>query len=398
MTTDVEQTTRARNAIAGILSGETPNGLDPNTLGPWADTYAALRDAQTQGGTDKARAIWAALAAANPGLAALLAGAEPKAPRYTLHTAAEALEPQPPIDWIIDGLFSAGSVALLVGDPGTAKTYSMLDAAVCVALGEPWLTYTTSPGPVLVLDEESGPRRIARRLGDCLRGHDGGPDTPVYYTTLERWNLRTGEDAQHLLGAIHETGARFVVVDALVDVMPGADENAVADVHPVFMALRSIAETTGAAIVVIHHTNKAGGYRGSSAMHGAVDLLLAVKKSGADVAFDVQKARDSELFAFAALGYWQDGRFWLVPVERQAERPVFAKAESYVLRYLGEHGTSNTTAITTHADTCSDSAARRAIYSLVSKGLAQRVDPGGQGSIARWELTDQGQEAVNAYL
>ena len=33
-------------------------------------------------------------------------------PRYQIHTASEALEDQPPIEWIISDLFSAGSVSL----------------------------------------------------------------------------------------------------------------------------------------------------------------------------------------------------------------------------------------------------------------------------------------------
>ena len=61
--------------------------------------------------------------------------------RFALHTAAEALLPQPPIDWIVETLISAGTVSLVYGDPGAKKTYSMLDLAVCVAMGIPWLGF-----------------------------------------------------------------------------------------------------------------------------------------------------------------------------------------------------------------------------------------------------------------
>jgi RecA-family ATPase len=69
-----------------------------------------------------------------------------------------------------------------------------------------------------------------------------------------------------------------VIVDALADVMPGRDENAVKDTAPIFLTLRKIAEETQCAIIVIHHSNKTGGYRGSSAIKGAIDLLLSVEK------------------------------------------------------------------------------------------------------------------------
>ena len=319
-------------------------------------------------------------------------------PRYELHVAAEALEPQPPVPWVISGLFAEGSVSLLVGDPGTAKTYSTLDAAVCVASGEPWLEFATVQGAVLVIDEESGPRRFARRLGDCMRGHRAGPETLVFYTTLARFDLRSGEDAMALSDAILQTDARLVVIDALVDVMPGGDEDRAQEVHPIFMRLREIAAERDAAIVVIHHNNKAGGYRGSSAMHGAVDNLITIKKRHSALDFECMKLRDAAPFKFGALGCWDADAFWLMPSEAQPDRPVFTKPEMYVLRYLSRHGECDTNAIMSHADTCTDASARRAIYALVDKGYARRTDAGGSGSLATWGLTDKGEEAAKANL
>jgi hypothetical protein len=389
---------QAQSAIRHVLGGEAPNGITPDDCGGWADVVRGLYDAHAAGGAGAVRRAFDAVQRLTPGLAVLVAGDGPKPPRYLLHTAVEALQPQPPVPWIIDGLLSAGSVALVVGAPGSAKTYSLLDAAVCVAQGAPWLTCATRQAPVLVVDEESGPRRMARRLGDVLRGHSAGPETPVFYTSLARFDLRKAGDLAALADAVDETGARLVIVDALVDTMPGGDENAVADVHPVFMALRGIAETTGAAIVVIHHTNKAGGYRGSSAMHGAVDVMILVKKEGDGLTFDMSKNRDGEPGRFAAVGYWEEGRFWLSPVTPSAEKRVYPVSERYVLRWLSEHGASTTPDIAQHADSCSERAATLAVYRLADRGLVHRVDGGSAGTVATYALTEAGQEAASANL
>ena len=388
----------ARTALRHLLDGGDPTGADLAGLGDYRPLYEALRDAHAASGTHGVRLAWSLLTRNDPALAALVSADATPAPRYQLHTAAEALQPQPPIDWVVGDLLTTGSVALVVGDPGSAKTYSLLDCAVCVAQGAPWLGMETTQAPVLVVDEESGPRRMARRLGDVLRGHGAGPDTPVWYTTLARFNLRTSDDAAELAAAVAETGARLVIIDALVDVMPGGDENAVSDVHPLFMALRSIADAVGAAVVVIHHTNKAGGYRGSSAMFGAVDVLVAVKKDQNDLTFDLQKSRDTEPRRWAALGYWTEGRFWLEEATPAAERVVFAKSERYVLRYLTEHGASTTADILGHVDNCSEQGARQAIYRLADRGLVHRADAGGLGTVATYDLTDAGKEAASANL
>ena len=107
---------------------------------------------------------------------------------------AEALSPQPPINWIVEPLFSAGSLVVPAGDPGSKKTYSLLDLDVCVATGKPWLRFQTKQCPVLIIDEESGERRLNRRLGDILRAHSAGPDTPLQYVTLAHFDLRKEGD------------------------------------------------------------------------------------------------------------------------------------------------------------------------------------------------------------
>jgi hypothetical protein len=84
--------------------------------------------------------------------------------------------------------------------------------------------------------------------------------------------------------------------------MRGRDENSVKDVQPVFLSLRKIAEETCAAIVVIHHANKCGSYRGSTAIKGSLDLLVSVEsKTGTnEIAFRTDKAHDSLPVHFGA--------------------------------------------------------------------------------------------------
>ncbi len=77
-----------------------------------------------------------------------------------------------PVKWVIDGIFSAGSVSVLVGEPGSKKTWLMLDAAVAVANGDEWLGHATKQMTTLVIDEESGVARLNRRLSTLMRGHD----------------------------------------------------------------------------------------------------------------------------------------------------------------------------------------------------------------------------------
>ena len=233
-----------------------------------------------------------------------------------LYSYADALNTPSTTEWVVNGLFSPCSVSLVCGAGGSKKTYSMIDLVVAVASGNEWLGFDVSePTTTLFVDEESGPRRFAHRVCATGRAHEVSPDLPLFYISLEGFDLTTTDGQDKLHELITETGAKLVILDALVDIMAG-DENAVSDVQPIFVGLRRIAELTQSAIVVIHHTNRAGEYRGSSALKGAVDIMLIVTSAGNDtiITFKTEKARDIEPVTFHARANFGDGTFNLSPI------------------------------------------------------------------------------------
>ncbi len=318
--------------------------------------------------------------------------------RFQVYTAADALEPQPPIDWVIEPLFPAGSTALVVGEPGCKKTYAMLDAAICVATGANWLDFTTKQGGVLFVDEESGPRRLMRRLGDCLRGHFADKETPMFCTSLATFSATNPEDVLAIESLILQTSARLVVLDALADFAIGLDENSVKEMQPVFRDLRGVAERTQSAIVLIHHTNKAGSYRGSTSMKGSIDVLLTVesKPQSSNIDFQTEKTRDEKQLTFSAFANFSPEQFWLT-ASTADKAPKFSKSQNFVLQFLWEKGVSETTAIMAAADVCSGNAARQAVYNLVSLGFVERTDSGASTQKASYGLTQKGKLVLDKF-
>ncbi len=317
-----------------------------------------------------------------------------------LYTAADALGSLPPVTWVVDGLLPEASTSVVFGQPGSKKTWSCLDLAVCVALGKPWFdTLATTQGAVLLVDEESGPRRLLRRLGAVIRGHLGNAGVPIFATSLHGFNFFqpvAGATVADLKNLILQTQARLVVIDALADVMLGGDENAVKDAQKVFHALRQVAESTGAAILVIHHSTKAnGGYRGSTAIAGAVDLLLEVtsKQGEANVTFETAKARDSEPQKHAAVGHWTPTEFWLSAgstVASSGAKP-YTKAQRAVLSFLlGQPGSRGTNAEIGTATQYTSPVVRKAVAELCREGILKRVDGGQPGTAGTYEVDAMG--------
>ncbi len=322
-------------------------------------------------------------------------------PRFEILSARDALQPQPPIQWVVDQLISAGSINMIYGEGGSKKTWGMLAMAVSVALGKQFLNFKTRQGSVLIVDEESGPRRMLRRLGDALRGQQADLNTPVFCVSLAAFDLGQPNDIGELHQLILSTKASLVIIDALADVMPGKDENAVKDVQPVFLALRKIAEETRAAILIIHHANKVGGYRGTTAIKGALDLLVSVESRAGTpgITFKTEKARDTVASSFAASAVFMPGSFSLsaaeaAPTAETSPGDKFSTGERYVLAYLLDRGTSTVSDISSNAGLVSVATARNCTYSLAARGFLERTNGGGQGVRAEYNLTEKGSLAA----
>jgi hypothetical protein len=313
-------------------------------------------------------------------------------PRYTVRNAAFAMLPQPPIKYIVDKLIVAGSVNIIYGAPGAKKTYSLLSMASCVALGKTWLDYATEQVKVLWVDEESGETHLSRRLSEAIRGESGGQETPIEFVCRAGWRLDDLNDIAILQTLIKETGAGLVIFDALADIMTG-DENMVKDVRPALLNAGRIAETTGAAIVLIHHSNKTGGYRGSSFILGNVDTMIhTASESGSMlVNFKTDKVRHGEAQSWAAVAMWSEEQFYLKSTEGPKIKPKYKPGELFVIRYLREHGESEVNAIKNAADTCSRGMANTAIYALARAGITERTNPVSDKN-ASYRLTEAGQK------
>jgi len=84
-------------------------------------------------------------------------------------------------------------------------------------------------------------------------------------------------------------------LDTLHSVTAGADENSSQHMGQVLHQARAIADRLGCAVILIHHSNKAGtGYRGSSSLEGAMDCMIEVKEVGNSRLMTCEKLKDGE--------------------------------------------------------------------------------------------------------
>lgn len=328
----------------------------------------------------------------------MAAGQEPEKSesRFVLHSAIEAYsdfeEPEPLLD---NRLWYPGNFSVLAGDGGTGKSYFLLNQCNRIA---------NSGQNALYIDEENGGYLLKRRFRALAKGLGIEIPANLFYTCHAGIDLREPAHIEIIREWIIQNSIAFVVLDSLNAVLPGADENSSKDMKPPLMAIHRIADELQVCIAAVHHTNKNGGYRGSTAIKGEVDAmyLLTADNGGKNLTVRSEKVRDGAPFTLKyAVDFYsnEDGNLESVTYSEDENSkgflPTFSKAERYVLRYLAENSNAPVTDITSHADACTEGAARRAVYSLADKGRIRRLNDGKQRTAAVYGLTESGKEAVN---
>jgi hypothetical protein len=177
----------------------------------------------------------------------------------------------PPPVYLVEGLIPEHKVVTFFAEGGSVKTWSALALAIAVASGEPWLgKYRVKRGKVLYLDYEDGPYEVSRRV-HLLSGGQDVPDLGYLYGGPQ---LNQVDDLWKTLGAkVKAEGISLVVADSLGAGMPGdADENTTAFAAGMKIAGRFT--EAGCGVLFVHHANKNGGMRGTSAARDQSDVVF----------------------------------------------------------------------------------------------------------------------------
>ena len=258
----------------------------------------------------------------------------------------------PAYDWLVDGCFLRGTVAILAGDGGLGKSLLMQQLMTAAAVGEPWLGMATQRVRSLAVfcedDEDElhrrqdkinyfydcsygdlDPMRIESRAGrDCVlmkfkQWGDDGFLTPMFDQV---WSAAVAHRAQ------------IVILDTVADVFSGneVDRN---QPRAFIRNLRRLAIAIQGVVILTQHPSVQGmqngsGRSGSTGWNNSVRsrLYLTTKKMkdgespGNDRVLKTMKANHSAMGGKINLT-WENGVF--VRTEEETERPYYAADDEF---------------------------------------------------------------------
>lgn len=184
------------------------------------------------------------------------------------------------VRWVWDRRIPRGKVAILDGDPGQGKSTLTLTIAAKVTTGSPFPDGTQPEvGTVIILsaedDEADTIRPRLEAAGADLQRCFVAPS--VHQAGEPPRPPELPGDLAWLELQIRAAGASLVIIDPLMAYLDATvDSHRDQDVRRVMAGLKRVAESTGAAVLVVRHLNKGMGaalYRGS----GSIGIVGAAR-------------------------------------------------------------------------------------------------------------------------
>jgi hypothetical protein len=202
--------------------------------------------------------------------------------------------PEP--DQVVRGILHQGSKFCIGGASKACKTWAMLDLALSVANGQPWMGFETTRGRVLYLNFEiqnfAWQKRI-RIVSDHRKLND--------LSNIELLNLRGQySDFSTLIPKLIETAKdeqfSLVIIDPIYKLYGQSDENSARDVANLLNSIERLAVESNASIAYASHFSKGNQSQkealdrvsGSGVFARDPDCLLILTRHAEEDAFTVE--------------------------------------------------------------------------------------------------------------
>jgi hypothetical protein len=204
------------------------------------------------------------------------------------------------IDWCVEDLIPMEGVAILGGPPGQGKSWMLLDLALALIAGVPWLgRFRTKRGRVLFVDEESPPRLLRHRLGKLVNVRDHEvPREDLQFVIGQGLCLARETSLEQLRRTMAAARPTLLIVDSLIRVH-GSEENSASEMAKVFAGVKSLVREFGCSVLFADHQKKPGMgtvsqdlmLRGTTEKVAFVDSLLSLTRKDGSLIVEHSKSR-----------------------------------------------------------------------------------------------------------
>lgn len=175
------------------------------------------------------------------------------------------------VSWLVDDWLPDKSITFLVSPPESYKTWLLLDLAVSVSAGVPFLGkyQVNNPGPTLIIQQEDSHAGLTDRLaliveqklnalpklGDNEWVVPSMPDIPIYVHPDRQLRFDNPKVLEEMEKQIQAIKPKVILIDPLYSTTSSTD-NYMADLANRMMILKTWRDRYGCSFLIAHHSKK----------------------------------------------------------------------------------------------------------------------------------------------
>lgn len=182
----------------------------------------------------------------------------------------------PKVEFIVEELVVKNSLNLIVGDPGSFKTWIYLYLTYCIINNRlVFGMYKVNPTNVLIINTDDSLSLTKDRM--IRIGFDENSKNKVYIWTKQDFKI-VGDGNKLILDSlskfVKEKNVGLVVIDTLRKIHDG-DENDSKEMSGVMTTLKQFAEEHNCAFIIVHHKRKStGNYSGGNVQSSSGSIAI----------------------------------------------------------------------------------------------------------------------------
>jgi hypothetical protein len=251
--------------------------------------------------------------------------------------------------YLVKGLLPSGALTVVYGAPKCGKSFWTLDLVAHIACGKPYRGLNVRQGSVVYIAAEGAEGFEARARAWCARHLGEGEDPPLHVLSMRidlvNEHARFIEEIREQLG---EEMPAAVVVDTLNRTYSGS-ESSDEDMTAYVAAADAVKTRFKCTVIIVHHCGlEMSRPRGHTALAGAADAQISIRKSRSDlITATVDFAKDmpdgysnSSRLEKIEIGSDEDGDMITtciaIPSDEKAEplRPILSAGMALALKAL----------------------------------------------------------------
>ncbi len=250
----------------------------------------------------------------------------------------------PQREWFLHGLLPAQSLVTIHGPGGCGKSTLVYDFIYSLATGTPWgsdsfnegFSTTASQRKIMLIQTDE-------TMGEMVAAfHRRGLTEDMPILLKMKWSI---DKIPQLLKKSQEWKPDVIIIDCLTSVSTYSlfSENDVEYARPV-LRLRKLAEQINCCVILIHHSNKAGGLRGTTAIQNSSSEVISLEPNPDDKNPDstkrllvFNKSRSRRLVSYELELIPDTGTWSCLGEHKKHEDAALTTTKNKIIKFLRNH-------------------------------------------------------------